>query len=38
MFQILKSMFDRGKITEEKIIIAFEKGWITIDQKENILQ
>lgn len=38
MFEILKSMFERGKITTEKIISAFEKGWITAEQKDIILK
>lgn len=38
MFEILKSMFERGKITAEKIIAAFEKGWITAEQKDTILK
>jgi hypothetical protein len=38
MFEILKSMFERGKITAEKIIAAFEKGWITAEQKDEILK
>lgn len=38
MFEILKSMFERGKITVEKIIVAFEKGWITAEQKDIIIK
>ena len=38
MFEILKSMFERCKITAEKIIVAFEKGWLTAEQKDEILK
>lgn len=38
MFEILKRMFELGKITADKILLAFEKGWITIEQKDEILK
>jgi len=37
MFEILKNMFQAGKILEAKIILAFQKGWITEEQKFIIL-
>lgn len=37
MFDILKNMFALGKITSVHIMSALQKGWITVEQKDIIL-
>lgn len=37
MFETLKRMWCEGKLTESKLDNAVTKGWITLEQKQEII-
>lgn len=37
MFERLKRLYNEGKLTAEDLEKAVEKGWITEEQKEEII-
>lgn len=37
MFNRLKRLYEQGKIGEEELTNAVEKGWITEEQKDEII-
>lgn len=37
MFETLKRLYLRGDLSTAKLELALEKGWITNEQKEQIL-
>lgn len=37
MFETLKRLWNEGKLTEEKLNNAVIKGWITEEQKQEII-
>ncbi len=37
MFAHLKRLYDNGRLTEAQLDIAVGKGWITEDEKDEIL-
>lgn len=38
MFNTLKRLYDRGLIGEAELIAAVTKGWITEEQKQDIVE
>ena len=38
MFERLKLLYDAGRITETHLDVAVSKGWITVAQKEEIME
>lgn len=37
MFETLKRLWNEGKLTEEKLNNAVAKGWITEEQRQEII-